>query len=196
MGANKMAGGMAGAGQAAGQGIMGMYDGGQQKQQGAGSKFGQLAQGAAMGQGMNPGLNKVKGPMGPSDNSGVMAKLMQARQMQGQMGGIGQGQAMGGGLMRKPAMGGFAGGLGGILARRQQQQNPMASPEQQPINPYMQSPEAMPEPSGPPQMELGGAMEQAPSMAADFGQQAGDAMQQMNRPMAPRQRSFGRGRQY
>lgn len=195
MGANKMAGGMAGAGQAAGQGIASMYGGGQQKQQGAGSKFGQLAQGAAMGQGMNPGLNKVKGPMGPSDNSGIMAKLMQARQMQGQMGGIGQGQALG---MRKPAMGGFAGGLGGILARRQQQQNPMASPEQQPINPYMQQPqeqlqgmsalygtqqpqEQVPVPQ--PQMELGEGAEMAPQMAENY-----------SRPMAPRMRSFGRGR--
>jgi len=178
MGANKMAGAGQQMGQAAGsmgQGLMGMYGGGKQKPQ--------PQQGQA---------DQAQG-LGPSPNAGKMGMLMNKRNQMRQ-GGMGQPQ-MGGQM--GPKMGGFAGGLGGILARRQQQQNPMASPEQQPINPYMQQPqeqlqgmsalygtqqpEQVPVPQ--PQMELGEGAEMAPQMAENY-----------SRPMAPRMRSFGRGR--
>lgn len=181
MGANKMAGAGQQMGQAAGsmgQGLMGMYGGGKQKPQ--------PQQGQA---------DQAQG-LGPSPNAGKMGMLMNKRNQMRQ-GGMGQPQ-MGGQMGMTPKMGGFAGGLGGILARRQQQQNPMASPEQQPINPYMQQPqeqlqgmsalygtqqpqEQVPVPQ--PQMELGEGAEMAPQMAENY-----------SRPMAPRMRSFGRGR--
>ena len=199
MGANKLAGG---AGQAMGQGVASMYGGGPKK------PMNQSMMNPAQGQGLGPS----------PDMGGKMAMLMQKRQQmqQGNPGAVGQGAALGQGNrfgqmaqqmsalgpgmgqpgLKLPKMGGVSGGLGAILARRQQQQNPMASPEQQPINPYMQSPEPQPQMmNDTPDM---GMMEPPPQMSEAFGNQAmGQMAPPENRPMAPRMgRGFGRSRQY